>query len=165
MVKWSGIRYALKEAESNILLLFDCSSGTANTDVGSRVTELIAACGFNGSANPVGLDSFTNTLITELRLLSGRPSFTVGVLYNKILCRIQSKMPEGREIQKPPLHVVLSQNRRLPKGIQLSPKREIRNHAGNERSLGPSGNSELSQHLSASSSSSYVSPLDRKSVV
>ena len=165
MVKWSGIQHALEEAESDILLLFDCcSSGTANTDVGNGVTELIAACGFNGSANPVGLDSFTNTLITELRLLSGMPSFTVGVLYNKILCRIQSKMPAGREIQKSPLHVVLSQNRRLPKGIQLSPKREIRNQAGNERSLGPSGNSELSQHLSASSSSSRMSPPNHPSV-
>ena len=113
----------LEEAESDVLLLFDCcSSGTANTDNGNGVTELIGACGFNGSANPVGSHSFTRAMITELRLLSASPAFTVGVLYNKILNRVQMWMPEGREMQKPPLYVILTQNWRLPRSIQLSAK-------------------------------------------
>jgi hypothetical protein len=29
-------------------------------------------------------------------------------------------MPEGQELQKPPLHVLLTQDRKLPRGIQLS---------------------------------------------
>jgi hypothetical protein len=120
-VKWSGIQHALEEAESDVLLLFDCcASGTANTDVGRGVTELIAACGFNASANPVGPDSFTRALITELHLLSRTPSFTVGSLYNKVLCRVQNWMPSGKEMQRPPLHVVLTQCKTLPRSIQLS---------------------------------------------
>ncbi|KAH8587443.1 hypothetical protein B0O99DRAFT_494001, partial [Bisporella sp. PMI_857] len=120
-VKWNGIQHALEEAESDVLLLLDCcASGTANTDTGNGVTELIAACGFNTVANPVGKFSFTHALITELELLKDVPSFTVGSLYNKILCRIQNWMPAGREMQRPPLHVVLTQNQRLPRSIQLS---------------------------------------------
>ena len=120
-VKWNGIQHALEEAESDVLILLDCcASGTANTDVGCGVTELIAACGFNTSANPVGPDSFTRALLTELDILSSAPSFTVGTLFNKILCRIQNWMPSGREMQKPPLHVVLTQNSKLPQSIQLS---------------------------------------------
>jgi len=121
MVKWSGIQHALEEAESDILLLLDCcASGTANTDVGRGVTELIAACGFNASANPVGPHSFTGALITELGLLSLGPPFTIGTLYNKILRRSQNWIPYGREMQKPPLHVVLTQKNRLPQSIQLA---------------------------------------------
>lgn len=48
-------------------------------------------------------------------------TFTTATLYNKILCRIQNWMPSGREMQKPPLHVMLTQNPRLPQSIQLSP--------------------------------------------
>lgn len=92
-----------------------------NTDVGNGVTELIAACGFNASANPVGPDSFTRALITELRLLSDASLFSVGTLYNRILCRVANWMPHGRELQKPPLHVVLTQNKQLPQSIHLSP--------------------------------------------
>jgi hypothetical protein len=29
-------------------------------------------------------------------------------------------MPEGKELQKPPLHILLSQDRKLPRGIQLT---------------------------------------------
>jgi hypothetical protein len=32
-------------------------------------------------------------------------------------------MPEGQELQKPPLHVVLTQDRKLPRGIQLSSRK------------------------------------------
>ncbi|KAL5323643.1 hypothetical protein ACEPPN_008183 [Leptodophora sp. 'Broadleaf-Isolate-01'] len=124
-VKWNGIQHALEEAVSDVLLLLDCcASGTANTDEGYGVTELIAACGFNTSANPVGPDSFTRALITELGLLSRTSSFTVGTLYNRILCRAQNWMPTAQEVQKPPLHVVLTQDSKLPRGIQLCPRKE-----------------------------------------
>lgn len=124
-VKWNGIQHALEEAESDVLLLLDCcSSGTANTDVGHGVTELIAAAGFNGTANPVGANSFTEALITELTLMRNLPAFTVGALYSKILCRLQSRLPSpGEPPQRPPLHVVLTQNHQLPRSIRLSPQR------------------------------------------
>ncbi|KAF7876514.1 hypothetical protein EAF04_001604 [Stromatinia cepivora] len=123
MVKWSGIQNSLEEAQSDVLLLLDCcSSGTANTGDGYGTTELIAACGFNDVANGVGPHSFTHALTTELRLLSSHPKFTAAVLYNRVLCRIQNWMPAGRELQKAPLHIVLTQNIALPSSIQLSVK-------------------------------------------
>ncbi|TGO54981.1 hypothetical protein BCON_0098g00030 [Botryotinia convoluta] len=122
---WASIEFILDwfQAQSDVLLLLDCcSSGTANTGAGYGTTELIAACGFNDVANGVGRHSFTYALTTELRLLSSYPKFTAAVLYNRILCRIQNWMPEGRELQKAPLHVVLTQNPALPSSIQLSVK-------------------------------------------
>jgi hypothetical protein len=85
-------------------------------------------------ANPVGPDSFTGALITELGLLSSAPSFTVGSLYNKLLCRMQNWMPTDRQRKKPPLHVVLTQNRKLPQSIQVSPlKQQQQRHSLNQR--------------------------------
>ncbi|TGO80177.1 hypothetical protein BELL_0013g00280 [Botrytis elliptica] len=141
MVKWGGIQNSLEEAQSDVLLLLDCcSSGTANTGDGYGTTELIAACGFNDVANGVGRHSFTYVLTTELRLLSAYPKFTAAVLYNRILCRLQNWMPEGRELQKAPLHVVLTQNQALPSSIQLSvnprPKPEPMSFRSPSQSLG-----------------------------
>lgn len=52
---WAGIQNALEQAKSDALILIDsCDSGTANTDEGSGVTELVAAGGFNVTANGVG---------------------------------------------------------------------------------------------------------------
>ncbi|ESZ96154.1 hypothetical protein SBOR_3429 [Sclerotinia borealis F-4128] len=122
-IKWSGIQNSLEEAQSDVLLLLDCcSSGTADTGDGCGTTELIAACGFNDVANGVGSHSFTSALITELKLLISNPKFTAAVLYSRILCRVQNWMPKGRELQKAPLHVVLTQNPALPSSIQLSVK-------------------------------------------
>lgn len=123
ILKWGGIQNSLEEAQSDVLLLLDCcSSGTASTGDGYGTTELIAACGFNNIANCVGPHSFTYALTTELRLLSSYPKFTAAVLYNRILCRIQNWMPAGREMQRAPLHIVLSQSPTLPSSIQLSVK-------------------------------------------
>jgi len=128
-LKWAGIQNTLEEARSDVLIILDCcASGTANTDDGKGITELVAACGFNVSAFPVGVHSFTRALITELRLLSGTPCFTISMLYNNILSRIQKWMPERQELLKPPLHVLLTQDRDLPRGIQLFPRRDKSPH-------------------------------------
>jgi hypothetical protein len=42
-------------------------------------------------------------------------------------------MPERQELLKPPLHVILSQDRELPRGIQLSPRSST--HPSNSSSL------------------------------
>lgn len=142
-MKWGGIQNTLEEARSDVLIILDCcASGTANTDDGQGITELIAACGFNTIANPVGALSFTRALITELRLLSREPSFTVSILYNNILSRIQKWMPEFQESMKSPVHVLLTQDRHFPMGIQLSPQQR---------------NSSLD--LSEAYNSTYTSPL------
>ncbi|TGO37895.1 hypothetical protein BHYA_0086g00100 [Botrytis hyacinthi] len=165
MVKWGGIQNSLEEAQSDVLLLLDCcSSGTANTGEGYGTTELIAACGFNDVANGVGRYSFTYALIRELRLLSAYPKFTAAVLYNRILCRLQNWVPEGRELQKAPLHVVLTQNQALPSSIQLSvnprPKLEPVSHGSPSQSLGsPSPASFESNERTDSDQGSGSSPI------
>ncbi|KAM0125972.1 hypothetical protein ACHAO1_010337 [Botrytis cinerea] len=164
-VKWGGIQNSLEQAKSDVLLLLDCcSSGTANTGDGCGTTELIAACGFNNFANGVGRHSFTHALTTELRLLSSYPKFTAAVLYNRILCRLQNWMPEGRELQKAPLHVVLTQNQALPSSIQLSvtpkPKPESMTLQSPLQSLGsPSPNSFASNERTDSDQDSDSSPI------
>lgn len=120
-MKWSGIQNVLEEAQSDVLILLDCCAGGAvNTLEGNGVTELIAACGYNAIANGVGPYSFTHALILELLDLSSKPPFTVAYLYNNIFTRIQGRMPEdGRERHPPPIHLVLTQESRLPRSIQL----------------------------------------------
>ncbi|KUJ15978.1 uncharacterized protein LY89DRAFT_546616, partial [Mollisia scopiformis] len=127
MVKWGGIQTILEESISDVLILLDCcASGTANASDGNGVNELISACAFNEIANGVGPYSFTSALVTELRLLSNKPSFSVGELYKKIFFRTQCRMPEERyldgtqkERHPAPIHLVLSQGESGPRGIQL----------------------------------------------
>ncbi|KAH7308799.1 hypothetical protein BKA65DRAFT_174257 [Rhexocercosporidium sp. MPI-PUGE-AT-0058] len=85
-VVWCGIQTNLEQAQSDVCILLDCcESGTANTDFGCGTMELIATCGFDFVANPVGSDSFTHNLIEKLIDLSGEAPFTVNLLYNNIL--------------------------------------------------------------------------------
>lgn len=127
MVKWGGIQTILEESLSDVLILLDCcASGTANASEGNGVNELISACAFNETANGVGPYSFTSALVTELRLLSHKPSFSVGELYKKIFFRTQCRMPEElyidgthRERHPAPIHLVLSHGESSPRGIQL----------------------------------------------
>lgn len=142
-VKWSGIQNALEESVSDVLVLLDCcASGMSNTDEGrfmsrpiiievtnfrqgNGVTELIAACAFNNTANGVGPFSFTHALISQLRKLVQMPSFTVGYLYNLLFADIQTLRVDGEHRKKVPIHLVLTQDHRLPRSITLSAKRRI----------------------------------------
>lgn len=129
-MKWGGIQTILEEAPNDVLILLDCcASGTANASEGNGVNELISACAFNETANGVGPYSFTSALVTELRLLSNRPSLSVGELYKKIFFRTQCWMPEElyadgteRERHPAPIHLVLTQGRPIPRSIQLPAK-------------------------------------------
>lgn len=130
IVKWGGIQTILEEAPNDVLILLDCcASGTANASEGNGVNELISACAFNETANGVGPYSFTSALVTELRLLGNRPSFSVGELYKKIFFRTQCRMPEElyadgteRERHPAPIHLVLTQGVPVPRSIQLPAK-------------------------------------------
>jgi hypothetical protein len=120
---WSGIQRSLEMANSDVLILLDCcSSGVANDSEGSGITELISACPYDTKANGVGDYSFTKALITELRILSSKPCFSVGELYNLIYTRMQSYMPQGvkNERYPPPVHFVLTQDQHFERGIKLS---------------------------------------------
>jgi hypothetical protein len=121
-VKWSGIQNILEEAQSDVLLLLDCcNAGTANTNEGEGVTELISACAWNSTANGVGPYSFTNALVIELQDLAKKPSFSTGELYSNIFSRIQGRMPEnGMERHPAPVHLVLTNDTQFPRSIQLS---------------------------------------------
>ncbi|KAF8854102.1 hypothetical protein BDZ45DRAFT_597553 [Acephala macrosclerotiorum] len=123
-VKWSGIQNALEESQSDVLVLLDCcASGLSNTDEGNGVTELLAACAFNNSANGVGPFSFTHALVSQLRNLVNMPCFTIGYLYNIIFTYIQGLPVKAAEFRKPPIHLVLTQDHRLPRSITLSARR------------------------------------------
>ncbi|PMD32388.1 hypothetical protein L207DRAFT_500093 [Hyaloscypha variabilis F] len=123
-VKWSGIQNALEESQSDVLVLLDCcASGLSNTDEGNGVTELLAACAFNNSANGVGPFSFTHVLVSQLRVLVNKPSFTVGYLYNLLFTEVQGLPVKAAEFRKPPIHLVLTQDHRLPRSITLSTMR------------------------------------------
>lgn len=86
------------------------------------MTELLAACAFNSIANGVGPFSFTHALISQLRKLAHVPSFTVGYLYNLLFTEIQGWRLEDSKHKKAPVHLVLTQDRRLPRSITLSAK-------------------------------------------
>lgn len=119
-IKWFAIQATLEDAEGDVLLLLDCcAAGTAATDNGHGVTELLGACAFNNTANGVGEFSFTDALCKELWAFRKIPSFTIGRLYNNLLRRIQLS-PSHLTIQKAPVHVVLTQDHQFPRSIQLS---------------------------------------------
>jgi hypothetical protein len=134
-VVWGGIQNVLEQAKSDVLILIDsCSAGTANTDQGRGVTELVAAGGFNTTANGVGSWSFTHALVIELSLLSrGRP-FTVSKLHNRIVSRMQNQIPDEGGYHETlgfhpierfvtPVHVVLTEDHLcISRRIQLLPK-------------------------------------------
>jgi hypothetical protein len=102
-----------------------CNAGTANTNEGEGVTELISACAWNSTANGVGPYSFTNALVIELQDLAKKPCFSTGELYSNIFSRIQGRMPEnGMERHPAPVHLVLTNDAHFPRSIQLS-KRPI----------------------------------------
>lgn len=142
-VKWSGIQNALEESQSDVLIVLDCcASGMSNTDegkhilihlihcsialtisAGNGVTELLAACAFNSIANGVGPFSFTHALISQLRKLVYVPVFSIGYLYNLLFTEIQSWRLENSQHKKAPIHLVLTQDHRLPRSITLSAKR------------------------------------------
>jgi hypothetical protein len=123
-VKWSGIQNVLEESQSDVLLLLDCChAGSANTNEGNGVTEVISACPYNSSANGVGPYSFTHALVIELEALASRVEFSTGELYNNIYCRTQIRLPDdgaGTERHPPPIHLVLSNDSKFRRSIHLA---------------------------------------------
>ncbi|KAH8775791.1 hypothetical protein F5882DRAFT_268098, partial [Hyaloscypha sp. PMI_1271] len=147
-VKWSGIQNTLEESRSDVLILLDCcASGVCTTDEGNGVTELIAACAYNGIANGVGPFSFTHALISRMRMLASLPYFTIGFLYNALFTEIQSWRIEDSRHKKAPIHLVLSQNNERPRSIRLS--------SLNTTSIPPSAS--MSSHQTPSSNDSTAS--------
>jgi hypothetical protein len=137
MVKWGAIQSFIEESPSDALILLDCcASGTANASEGNGVTEVISACAWNQIANGVGPYSLTSALSIELERLSNRASFSIGELYRNVYLRTQSWMPEaitsdGRNVERhpAPIHLVLTQDSKKPRSIQLSvqPSSRLRN--------------------------------------
>jgi hypothetical protein len=123
-VKWSGIQNVLEESQSDVLLLLDCChAGSANTNEGNGVTEVISACPYNSNANGVGPYSFTHALVIELEALANRAEFSTGELYNNIYCRTQIRLPDdgaGTERHPPPIHLVLSNDSKFRRSIHLA---------------------------------------------
>jgi hypothetical protein len=97
-------------AQSDVLILLDCcSSGVGNASEGNGVTESIGACSFDREADGVGHYSFSQALATELRMLSKKPCFSVGELFQNIYTRIQYFMDQGLKNERypTPVHLML----------------------------------------------------------
>jgi len=137
-VTWSGIQSTLEQASSDALIILDCcEAGRGNIGDGGGVTELIAACNSDGTANGVGPFSFTNHLNTELRLFAraARP-FTVAELYDHIYNRMESHMALGvaNERYPAPVHLFLTRDQHFSRSIELAPLASppLRNRVGIE---------------------------------
>ncbi|KAH8776221.1 hypothetical protein BGZ57DRAFT_953345 [Hyaloscypha finlandica] len=90
----SGIQTLLEEADSDVLLLYDCCHSAAITTTGcfqgnKGVKEVIAACGYETIAPEVDKHSFTNALVETLALASKGPPFSVGELHSRVLSRLK----------------------------------------------------------------------------
>lgn len=122
---WSGIQTSLEQALSDVLVLLDCcGAGRVHIGEGNGVTELIAACNYEASANGVGIYSFTHHLVTELRLLcSTKGYFTAADLWGHIYNRMQSHIAQGVQNERypAPVHFFITADKNFPRSIHLSP--------------------------------------------
>ncbi|KAE9376522.1 hypothetical protein N431DRAFT_367619, partial [Stipitochalara longipes BDJ] len=135
-VQWSGIQNLLEQSECDSLILLDCcASGTANTDAGHGVTEVIAACPYYSKANGVGDYSFTKALIIELREFNRtRKPFTTGQLHGRIYGRVAGRWPEdgserhenGVERHPAPIFIQLTREKLRSRSIVLSTQPNIK---------------------------------------
>ena len=134
-VQWIGIQNMLEQATSDVLILLDCcAAATASAELGSGVTEVIAACGFETSAPGVCEHSFTRGLIEELRYCCKRTPLSAAMLHMKVLSRMKYWKPKANEAKageptfyerrKTPVHTILT-NEGKPRSIVLSPIESI----------------------------------------
>jgi hypothetical protein len=92
----AGVQQLLEEVEADVLLLYDCchSSHPAVNVSGQKVTEVIAACGFETQAPVVGPHSFTNALIQELEQAFNGPPLSVAELHGRIIGSLKNWKPD-----------------------------------------------------------------------
>ena len=130
-VQWVGIQNMLEQATSDVLILLDCcAAATASAELGSGVTEVIAACGFETSAPGVCEHSFTRSLIEELRYCCKRKPLSAAMLHMKVLSRMKYWKPKTvetrsgelafHERRRTPVYTTLT-NDGKPRSIVLSP--------------------------------------------
>lgn len=130
----SGIQTFLEEADSDVLLLYDCCHSAAITTTGDfqgnkGVKEVISACGYETIAPEVDEHSFTNALIETLAMLSKGTPFSVGELHSRVLSCLKCwtasllydddgkvlKTPEGnlvseRQPRRTPIYSILRES-------------------------------------------------------
>jgi hypothetical protein len=88
----------MEEADSDVLLLYDCCNAAATSTSQSQqdqrgITEVIAACGYEAVAPEVGEHSFTNALVETLADASKGVPYSVGELHNRIMNRLKCWVP------------------------------------------------------------------------
>lgn len=107
-----GIQAFFEQSGSDALLIYNaCHSAETAISIDSRflrrITELIAACGFQTAAPGVGDHSLTHTLTKELRhLRNGDRPFSVSELFSRVLTRL--KHTPSREDRTTPVHTTLT---------------------------------------------------------
>ena len=124
-VTWSGIQTNLEQASSDVLIWLDCCyGGRAHFGEGNGVTELMAACDYESTANGVGDFSFTHNLIIELRRFAkaGEP-FNTAQLWERMYHRMQSHVAQEVENERypAPVHFILTRDPVFHRSIELAP--------------------------------------------
>jgi hypothetical protein len=183
-----GIQALFEEADSDVLLLYDCchSAHPAVTVSGHGVTEVIAASGFETQTPMPGRTSFTHALIRALTESCHGPPFSVAKLHEMVLRSLKSSTrdylkddhgdvwtdPQGRPVlqRQPtstPIHCFLTEER-PHRGILLSPLPTRLDPAGSISSMdsGKASSAHLGDNASASVSqaSSATDILDANSI-
>jgi hypothetical protein len=87
--------------------------GASMSGVQTFLEEPISACAWDEAADEVGPYSFTSALVIALQRVSKRVPFSGGELYQSIVFRTQSRMPEDvlqggkeRDRHPAPMHMV-----------------------------------------------------------
>ncbi|KAE9371524.1 hypothetical protein N431DRAFT_304521, partial [Stipitochalara longipes BDJ] len=120
-----GIQSLLEEADSDVVLLYDCCHSAAVPTCGSQqggVTEVIAACGYETTAPEVDEHSFTRALIEILTVASKQDPFSVGWLHSRVLSKLKCWSPGvkplsgggyayERQPRRTPIYSLLSETR------------------------------------------------------
>jgi Protein of unknown function (DUF2838) len=155
-----GIQSLLEEADSDVLLLYDCCHSAIVPNCRSQqggVTEAIAACGYETTAPEVDEHSFTKALVEILIIASKEVPFSVGQLHSRILSNLKCCPPRvkalpnrdilyERQPRRTPVYSLLSETnprRSIVLGPLLSPPSQ-RPTYGQEKHSPLSSNSTLS---------------------
>jgi hypothetical protein len=102
-------------SKCDVLLLLDCCAAASAAPASARptkITETIAACGFETWAPRPGVHSFTSILVEVLSEWANQPPFSAAMLHSEVLTRLKHERPKRNdkgdkfETRRTPTHIV-----------------------------------------------------------
>ncbi|KAI6708206.1 hypothetical protein JHW43_009264 [Diplocarpon mali] len=165
-VGWDDVQEAPVQSRSDVLCLLDSRHATAPIrSQGKGVAEVIASRGMHGKPTSLERLAFTRHLTTELRELGRLPSFSIGNLYQNLICRAHTATSQQSGESSAPIYLSLTQeDSRYPRSIRLSINNEYGQPRDSPRGVyrpaiaGTDGHSPAPSFLSCTASASGESP-------